>query len=30
MLPDADLDEARLKQLFTHIPGGAEHIWLNR
>jgi calcium permeable stress-gated cation channel len=25
-----DLDETRLQQLFHHLPGGVEHVWLNR
>lgn len=26
----ADLDEEKLTQLFHHLPGGAQHVWLNR
>ena len=29
-VPKKYLDEEKLTQLFHHLPGGAQHVWLNR
>lgn len=29
-IPQAYLDEVKLEQLFSHLPGGVKRIWLNR